>query len=148
MKVILTALVPKLGKPGDVKEVALGYGKNYLIANGLAVPAIGGAAKRVGAEIAARAEKHERAKSEAEEFAQRISTTVLTLGVKVGEGGKLFGSVTTADIADALERRGISVDKHQVQLDEPIKHLGSYKVQVKVAAHLVAEVTVAVEAKS
>jgi large subunit ribosomal protein L9 len=148
MKVILTALVPKLGKPGDVKEVALGYGKNYLIANGLAVPAIGGAAKRVGAEIAARTEKHDRAKSEAEEFAQRISTTVLTLGVKVGEGGKLFGSVTTADIADALERRGISVDKHQVQLDEPIKHLGSYKVQVKVAAHLVSEVTVVVEPKS
>lgn len=148
MKVILTAHVPKLGKPGDIKEVALGYGKNYLVANGLAVPAVGGAAKRVGAEIAARAERQDRAKSEVEGIAQQISATVVTMGVKVGEGGKLFGSVTTADIADALERRGLPVDKHQVQLDEPIRHLGAYKVQIKVAAHLVSEVTVVVEPKS
>ena len=147
MKVILTAPVPKLGKPGDVREVPDGYAKNFLIARGLAVPAVGTAAKRVGQEIAAGAAKRDRERGEVEGFARRISATTLTLGVKVGEGGRLFGSVTTADIAEALGRHGIAIDKHQVQLDEPLKHLGSYRVQVKVAAHLVAEVTVNVEAK-
>jgi len=148
MKVILTAPVPKLGKPGDVKEVPDGYAKNFLIAKGLAVPAVGNAAKRVGQEIAASSAKRERARGELEEFAKRISATSLALGVKAGEGGRLFGSVTTADIAEALGRHGIQIDKHQVQLDEPLKQLGTYRVQVRVAAHLVAEVTVTVEAKA
>jgi large subunit ribosomal protein L9 len=148
VKVILTANVPKVGKAGDLKEVASGYARNYLIANGLAIPAIGGAAKRVADEIASRATKVDRVKQEAEEHARQISATAITLGVKVGEGGKLFGSITNKEIADALERRGITVEKHQVLLDEPLKQLGTYKVQVKVAAHLIAEVTVTVEPKS
>jgi large subunit ribosomal protein L9 len=148
VKVILTANVPKVGKVGELKEVASGYARNYLIANGLAIPAIGGAANRVAAEIASRATKVDRVKQEAEEYAKKISATALTMGVKVGEGGKLFGSITNKEIADALERRGITVEKHQVLLDEPLKQLGTYKVQVKVAAHLIAEVTVTVEPKS
>lgn len=148
VKVILTANVPKVGKAGELKEVASGYARNYLIANGLAIPAIGGAANRVAAEIASRATKVDRVRQEAEEYAKKISATALTMGVKVGEGGKLFGSITNKEIADALERRGISVEKHQVLLDEPLKQLGTYKVQVKVAAHLIAEVTVTVEPKS
>jgi large subunit ribosomal protein L9 len=148
VKVILTADVPKVGKAGDLKEVASGYARNYLIANGLAIPAMGGAAKRVADEIASRATKVDRVKHEAEEHAKQISATAITLGVKVGEGGKLFGSITNKEIADALERRGINVEKHQVLLDEPLKQLGTYKVQVKVAAHLIAEVTVTVEPKS
>ncbi len=147
MKVILTANVPKLGKAGDQKEVAGGYAKNFLFANGLAIPAIGGAASQVAAGIASRAAKQDRQRGEAEGFAQRISSTTLTMGVKVGEGGKLFGSITTKEIAEALDRRGISVEKLQVMLDEPLKQLGSYKVQIKVAAHLVAELTVVVEPK-
>ncbi len=147
MKVILTANVPKVGKAGELKEVADGYGRNYLIANGLAIPAIGGAANRIAAEIASRVTKVDRVRQEAEQRAKKISATTLTLGAKVGEGGKLFGSITNKEIAEALERRGISVEKHQVLLDEPLKQLGTYKVQVKVAAHLVAEVTVTVEAK-
>jgi large subunit ribosomal protein L9 len=148
VKVILTANVPKVGKAGELKEVASGYARNYLIANGLAIPAMGGAANRVAAEIASRATKVDRVRQEAEEYARKISATALTMGVKVGEGGKLFGSITNKEIADALERRGISVEKHQVLLDEPLKQLGTYKVQVKVAAHLIAEVTVTVEPKS
>lgn len=147
MKVILTTNVPKVGKAGELKEVASGYARNYLIANGLAIPAVGGAASRVAAEIASRATKADRAKQEAEEHAKKISATSLTMGVKVGEGGKLFGSITSKEIADALERRGLAIEKHQVLLDEPLKQLGTYKVQVKVAAHLVAEVTVTVEPK-
>ena len=148
MKVILTANVPKVGKAGELKEVAGGYARNFLIANGLAIPAIGGAATRVAAEIASRASKVDRVKQESEEYAKKISATALTMGVKVGEGGKLFGSITNKEIADALERRGINVEKHQVLLDEPLKQLGTYKVQIKVAAHLIAEVTVTVEPKS
>ena len=148
VKVILTANVPKVGKAGELNEVASGYARNYLIANGLAIPAIGGAANRVAAEIASRATKVDRVKQEAEEHAKKISATALTMGVKVGEGGKLFGSITNKEIAEALERRGITVEKHQVLLDEPLKQLGTYKVQVKVAAHLIAEVTVTVEPKS
>ena len=117
MKVILTANVPKLGKAGDQKEVAGGYAKNFLFANGLAIPAVGGAASQVAAGIASRAAKNDRQRGEAEGFAQRISSTTLTMGVKVGEGGKLFGSITTKEIAEALDRRGISVEKHQVMLD-------------------------------
>ena len=147
MKVILTTDVPKVGKAGDLKEVADGYARNHLIANGLAIPAVGGAAKKVADEIAAGRAKRDRAKADAEATAKRISSTTLTLGVKVGEGGKIFGSISTKEIADALERRGIEVDKHHVLLDEPLKHLGTYKVQVKVAAHLVSEVTVVVEPK-
>jgi large subunit ribosomal protein L9 len=147
MKVILTANVPKLGKAGDLKEVAGGYAKNFLFANGLAIPAVGGAAAQVAAGIASRAAKQDRQRGEAEGLAQRISATTLTLGVKVGEGGKLFGSITTKEVADALDRRGFAIEKHQVILDEPLKHLGSYKVQIKVAAHLIAEVTVIVEPK-
>ena len=94
MKVILTANVPKVGKAGELKEVASGYARNYLIANGLAIPAIGGAANRVAAEIASRATKVDRVKQEAEEYAKKISATALTLGVKVGAGGKLFGSIS------------------------------------------------------
>ena len=91
--------------------------------------------------------RSDRAKQESEEQAKKISATTLTMGVKVGEGGKLFGSITGKEIADALERRGLAVEKHQVLLDEPLKQLGTYKVQVKVAAHLIAEVTVTVEPK-
>ena len=78
---------------------------------------------------------------------QRISSTTLTLGVKVGEGGKLFGSITAKDIADALARRGIEIDRHKVDLEEPLKMLGTYKVAIKVYPGLTPEVTVDVEPK-
>jgi len=147
-QILLLEDVLHVGRQGEIVEVKAGYARNFLIANGLAIPAIGGAATRVAAEIASRASKVDRVKQESEEYAKKISATALTMGVKVGEGGKLFGSITNKEIAEALERRGINVEKHQVLLDEPLKRLGTYKVQVKVAAHLIAEVTVTVEPKS
>jgi large subunit ribosomal protein L9 len=147
VKVILTADVAKLGKSGDMKSVADGYATNYLIPNKLAVPAAGGTYRAWQHDIASREEKRKRERDEAEIAATRIGSTTLTMGVKVGEGGKLYGSITSKDIAEALGRRGIVVDRHKVDLEEPLKSLGTYKVAVKVYAGLTPEVTVVVEPK-
>ena len=147
MKVILTQDVSPLGKSGDLKDVADGYARNYLITQKLAVPAAGGAYRAWQHDIASREEKRKREREEAEIAAQRISSTTLTMGVKVGEGGKLYGSITAKDIADALGRRGINIDRHKVDLDEPLKTLGTYKVAIRVFAGLTPEVTIAVEPK-
>jgi large subunit ribosomal protein L9 len=147
MKVILTGDVQKLGKSGELKDVADGYARNFLIPRKLAVPAAGGAYRAWQHDIANREEKREREREDAEVATQRIASTTLTLGVKVGEGGKLYGSIGAKDIADALGRRGIEIDRHKVELDEPLKSLGTYKVAVKVYQGLTAEVTVVVEPK-
>ena len=147
MKVILTADVAPLGKSGDLKDVANGFARNYLIPNKLAVPASGGAYRAWQHDIASREDQRRREREEAEIAAQRISSTTLTMGVKVGEGGKLYGSITAKDIADALARRGIEIDRHRIDLDEPLRQLGTYKVAIRVASEIVSEVTVAVEPK-
>ncbi len=147
MKVILTSDVESLGKSGELKDVADGYARNFLLARRLAVPATGGAYRAWQHDVASREEKRKREREEAEIAAQRISSTTLTMGVKVGEGGKLYGSITAKDIADALGRRGIMVDRHKIELDEPLKMLGTYKVAIKVYSGLTPEVTVAVEPK-
>jgi large subunit ribosomal protein L9 len=147
VKVILTKDVAKLGKSGEMKQVADGYATNFLIPNGVAVPAAGGAYRAWQHDIASREDKRERERADAEIAATRIASTTLTMGVKVGEGGKLFGSITAKDIADALARRGIEVDRHKIDLEEPLKSLGTYKVGVKVSAGLAPEVTIVVEPK-
>jgi large subunit ribosomal protein L9 len=147
VKVILTADVDKLGKSGDLKAVADGYAQNFLIPRKLAVPAAGGAYRAWQHDIASREDKRKREREEAEIIANRIGSTTLTMGVKVGEGGKLYGSITAQDIADALGRRGITVDKHKVDLDQPLKSLGTYKVAVKVLSGMTPEVTIVVEPK-
>ena len=147
MKVILTADVDKLGKSGEMKEVSEGYARNFLIPRKVAVPAAGGAYRAWQHDIASREEKRQREREDAEIAATRIGSTTLTMGVKVGEGGKLYGSITAQDIADALGRRGIVVDKHKVDLAAPLKSLGTYKVAVKVFPGMTPEVTVVVEPK-
>jgi len=137
----------KLGKSGDMKVVADGYANNFLIPQKLAVPAAGGAYRAWQHDIASREDKRKREREEAEIAATRISSTTLTMGVKVGEGGKLYGSITTKDIADALGRRGINVDRHKIELEEPLKTLGTYKVAIKVFTGMTPEVTVVVEPK-
>ena len=147
MKVILTQDVPKVGKSGEMKTVADGFATNFLIRQNLAVPAAGGAYRAWQHDIASREDKRKREREDAEIAATRIASTTLTMGVKVGEGGKLFGSITSKDIADALGRRGITVDRHKVDLEEPLKSLGTYKVAIKVSSGLAPEVTVVVEPK-
>ena len=147
MKVILTTDVPKVGKSGEIKDVADGFAENFLIRQKLAVPAAGGAYRAWQHDIASREEKRKREREEAEIAATRIGSTTLTMGVKVGDGGKLYGSITSKDIADALGRRGIVVDRHKIDLDEPLKTLGTYKVAIKVLPGVTSEVTVVVEPK-
>jgi large subunit ribosomal protein L9 len=147
VKVILTKDVPKLGKSGDMKAVADGYATNYLIPQQLAVPAAGGAYRAWQHDVASREDKRQREREEAEIAATRIASTTLTMGVKVGEGGKLYGSITSKDIADALARRGIEIDRHKIDLEEPLKSLGTYKVAVKVYSGMTPEVTIIVEPK-
>jgi large subunit ribosomal protein L9 len=147
VKVILTADVAALGTSGEMKTVADGYALNFLIPQKLAVPAAGGAYRAWQHDIASREDKRKREREEAEISANRIGGTTLTMGVKVGDGGKLYGSITTKDIADALARRGIQVDRHKIDLDEPLKSLGTYKVAIRVLAGMTPEVTVVVEPK-
>ncbi len=147
MKVILTKDVDKLGKSGEMKTVTDGYARNYLIPQKLAVSAAGGAYRAWVHDVASREDKRQREREEAEVTANRISSTTLTMGVKVGEGGKLYGSITSKDIADALARRGIEVDRHKIDLEDPLKSLGTYKVAIKVYGGLTPEVTIVVEPK-
>ncbi len=147
MKVILTEDVNPLGKSGELKDVANGYARNYLIPHNLAVPASGGTYRAWQHDIASREEQRKKERAEAEIAATRIASTTLTLGVKVGEGGKLYGSITAKDIADALARRGIAIDRHRIDLDEPLRQLGTYKVAIRVTSGMTPEVTVAVEPK-
>ena len=147
MKVILTQDVATLGKSGEMKTVANGYATNFLIPRKMAVPAAGGAYRAWQHDIASREDKRKREREDAEVAATRIASTTLTMGVKVGEGGKLYGSITSKDIGDALARRGIEIDRHKIDLEEPLKSLGTYKVAIKVSSGLTPEVTVVVEPK-
>ncbi len=147
MKVILREDVEKLGKAGEVVRVADGYGRNYLIPRKLAVPADLRNLRALEHErkgIEARARKMRKA---AEDTAAKLAALVLTIPAKAGEEGKLFGAVTSRDIAQALAAAGIEVDRKGVQLADPIKQTGEYRVPVRLAAGVSPEVLVTVVAE-
>nr|HID12616.1 50S ribosomal protein L9 [Anaerolineae bacterium] len=146
MKIILTRDVPNLGQAGDVKDVATGYARNYLIPKGLAVKATSGALKEFERRRAAEARRTERLAARAEALAQRLSSITLTFEAKAGEKGRLYGSITPADIAEALEREvGERLDRRKHILSEPIRQVGEHTVSVRLAADVVAEVKVMVK---
>lgn len=147
MKVILREDVESLGKAGDVVKVADGYGRNYLIPKRLAVPADVRNLRALEHDrrvIEARAKK---VRKGAEELGEKLSSLSLTIPAKAGEEGKLFGAVTSRDIADALARAGVSVDRKSVLLSEPIKQIGQYRVKVRAGTAIVPEVPVSVVAE-
>ncbi len=147
MKVILREDIETLGKAGDIVKVADGYGRNFLIPRKLAVPADLRNLKALEHErrgIEARAKK---LRKSAESLADSLSALSLTLAAKAGEEGKLFGAVTSRDIAEALAGAGVAVDRRQILLEEPIKQVGDYKVKVKAGGSLVPEVSVSVVAE-
>jgi large subunit ribosomal protein L9 len=149
MKVILQKPVDKLGNPGDIAEVADGYARNYLIPRGMAIRAQKGAVKQ--AEVlkrghVARLSKH---KGESEALASRlIAEGPLRISARAGEEGKLFGSVTAADIAEAMTAQaGTPVDRRDVHLDEPIRSIGVHEVRVKLFHEVEPVLTVEVVAQ-
>jgi large subunit ribosomal protein L9 len=147
MKVILREDMENLGRAGEVVKVADGYGRNYLIPRSLAVLADTRNLKALEHErkvIEARAKK---ARKSAEEQAGRIAAISLVIPAKAGEEGKLFGSITSRDVAEALAKQGVEVDRRLVLLEDPIKQLGEYKVRVKVGTGIVPEVSVSVVAE-
>jgi large subunit ribosomal protein L9 len=145
MDVILTSDVLGLGEAGEIKSVADGYARNYLIPRGLAVLATQSARKQI-AEIEATADKRRaRERDSAELLAERIAGTPVTFVVKVGEGDRLYGSITSADIAEAIEQvTGEEIDRRRIVLDRPIKTLGDHPVPVRLARDLAPQVIVTV----
>lgn len=146
MKVILKADVKGQGKKGEVINVSDGYARNFLFKNGLAEEATASSLNSV--RIAAEAAEHRRAveKAAAQELKKKLDSESVTVKIKVGETGKLFGALNSQQVADALAVKGIEVDKKKIVISEPIKSLGRYTVTVKCYAEISAKLTVVVEA--
>lgn len=146
MKVILTSDVKAQGKKGDVVNVSDGYARNYLLKNGLAVEAT--ATNMNSLNLQKEAEKHRKAeeKAAAVALAKKIEVTPVTVKIKVGENGKLYGSLGTQAIADALSAAGIELDKRKIVLPNQIKALGRYDVAVKLYPEVGANLSVTVVA--
>jgi large subunit ribosomal protein L9 len=147
MKLILTRDVPNLGAPGDSVEVKDGYGRNYLVPQGLAIAATRGAEKQVANIRRARAARTVRDVAHANEIKQALQALSLSLPAHAGDNGKLFGSVTTADIVAAVSKAGgPKLDKRSVVIKHAIKTLGSHAVTIKVHGDIEVNLSVAVVA--
>ena len=144
MEIILRADVQHLGKIGEVVKVKDGYARNYLLPNGLAYPATEANKKKIAYEGERLVKQQAAEKSAAETEATRLADVKLTFEVKVGEVEKLYGSVTASDIQRKLEELGIKVDKRKIDLAEPIRELGEYKVGIKIHPEVRPEVLVTV----
>jgi large subunit ribosomal protein L9 len=148
MKVILQKSVERLGDPGDVADVADGYARNFLIPRGLAVRAEKGAVRHAESLARAHQSRTTAQKGEYEAVASRIIQTPVVVTARAGEEGRLFGSVTAADIAEALSSQaGVSVDRRDVHLEEPIRSVGTHEVTVHLHAEVDPVITVDVQAQ-
>lgn len=133
MKVILLHEVPDLGQPGDIKDVANGYARNYLLPRQLVTPATPEALHNLQERVAAEQRRAEKRRAEQQGLSDRIAAISLTFAVRVGRGDRLYGSVTSQDIANALqEQEDLIIDRRTIQLREPIRQLGTVEVPVRV----------------
>ena len=148
MKVILTENIPSLGTPGTVVEVARGYARNFLIPQGKALEATPGNLAHVESQRAILMEQVDREREAAQELADRLAEVSLTIAQRVGESERLYGSVTTAVIAQALEEKGFTVERKQVELEEPIKQLGTYQVTIRLDPEVKTQIQVEVVPES
>ena len=147
IEVILREDVRTLGRAGEVVRVKPGYARNYLLPQGLAYEASEGNKKRIAGESKARASRDQAEKAEAQRAATRLSEVTLSLSGKAGEEGKLFGSITSQDVADALARAGHTVDKRRIELEHPIKTVGEHAVKIRLHPEVHAELRVSVVAE-
>lgn len=146
MKVILLSDVKKMGKEGDILDVADGFARNYLLPQKLAVEATDGNLKKVKSEEAAQKNKREREVEQARKQAEQLIAAPFSIKTKCGEEGKLFGAVTAVDICDAIKAKtGIHISKKQVGLAEPIKRIGGHKVPVKLDSEVSVTIKIEVE---
>ena len=143
MEVILRQAVEKLGQPGDVVKVSPGFARNYLLPRGIAYAATAGNLKRIAQEKARLQAAEDERRGSAQGVATQLENVSLTFSARVGEEGKLFGSVTAADITEQLHAQGFtSIEKRQIDLHEPIKALGVYRVPVRLHADVKPEIKV------
>lgn len=147
MKVILTKDIDNIGRERDVIEVSEGYARNYLFPRKLAQEATGPAVKELEKSKARFEKKIERKTDEMKELAEKISLSKVTVFADAGEEGKLFGSVTSSDIASELAKNGIEIDRKKIFLSSPIKTIGEHVVKVKVFRDIDADLTISVAAK-
>jgi large subunit ribosomal protein L9 len=146
-KLILTHEVTGLGAPGDVVDVKNGFARNYLIPQGWAVVWTRGGEKQIEQIKAARAAREHATIEEAQDLKAKLQATPVTLTVKAGQGGRLFGSVKTSDVAEAVSAAGLgSLDKRKIELSAPIKATGEHEATVRLRDDLVATITVRVVA--
>jgi large subunit ribosomal protein L9 len=132
MKVILIKDVPALGKAGEVRDVKDGYARNYLLPRSLAAPATDANLQSLASTRRAAQQREARALREADALKVRLESLVVEVRARAGEEGRLFGSVTAQDIAEAIAAKGIDVSKRQVELAEPIKATGFYKIPIRI----------------
>jgi large subunit ribosomal protein L9 len=146
VRVILKAEVRGLGHGGDIKDVADGYARNYLLPKGLAIEATGGELRLLAQERESQKTKKDRAHQDALDLAKRLDMVTLVFKLKAGDQGKTFGSVTAKEVADALRKEAkAEIDKTKVVLREPLRSLGVHKVEVRLLSDVRANVTVAIE---
>ena len=146
MKVVFLQDVPDLAGAGEVKEVADGYGRNYLIPKKLAILATPSAIKKMELERDTQSIRKLRSDAQASELAQRLDGLSITIKARVGAEDRLYGSVTSANIAEELYRlTGYGIDKRKIELEEPIKRLGSYQAVIRLSSKLVPRIGVIVE---
>lgn len=144
MKVILAQDVKNLGQKGDLVEVAEGYARNYLLPRKMALPATPANLNALRQQKEQEARRQQRLREEAGQLADRLNQVTVTISVKTGEGGRMFGSVTAQTIAEALEAQGVRVDKKKIELKDTIKSLGTYVVPVKLHPEVTARISVVV----
>jgi large subunit ribosomal protein L9 len=145
MEVILREDIEKLGTRGQVVKVASGYARNFLLPKRMAVAATESNKKIVEQERQAHLRKEAKVQGEAEGLAKIMTGATVRIGQKAGENDQLFGSVTSKDIAEALAVQNYNIDRRKIQLDDPIRQLGEYKVPVRLHKDVVVEITVVVE---
>ncbi len=146
MKVILTDEIKGLGHRGDVVDVAAGHARNYLLPKELALPATEGNMKRIEQQRRQYDARMAKDKEKAQEVAKAIEGMTIVLRKRAGEADALYGSVTSSELAEALAAKGITIDKRRIDLEEPIKRLGSHTVHVKLHRDVTVAVTVDVQA--
>jgi large subunit ribosomal protein L9 len=142
MEVILRQAVENLGKPGDVVKVSNGYARNFLLPRGVAYEATPGNLKKIAQEKERLEAAENERRTAAQQLAEKLEQVSLTFSARVGEEGKLFGSVTGADIAHQLEAQGFAIEKRQIDLHDPIRTLGVFRVPVRLHADVKPEVKV------